>query len=73
MNTITAATKAKIEAAHAADPSRWETNGGNENGPREIKIDGHEICMGTDPDSGATYWYAWDKDGRQSGEGVIGH
>lgn len=69
---ITAATKAKIEAARAADPTRWETNHGNKNGPREIKIDGHEIAMITVPSEGKTYWWAWGAHGTTD-EGTIEH
>jgi hypothetical protein len=52
-------TKAKIRAAIAADPTRWTTEGGNANGPRQITIDGHEITIGWDPLDQA--WAIWEQ------------
>jgi hypothetical protein len=46
---ITESTQAKIRAAIEADPTRWRTNGGNENGTRETTIDGHDLVIGWDP------------------------
>lgn len=46
---ITAETRAKIETAIKNDPTRWQTSGGNANGPRETTIDGHELVIGWDP------------------------
>jgi len=43
---ITETTRARIEAAIEADPTRWRTEGGNQNGPRDIVIDGHDLTIG---------------------------
>ena len=61
MSTITESTKAKIRAAIKADPTRGKTSGGNENGPREIQIDGHEIAIAWDPIDQT--WAAWEQIG----------
>ncbi len=60
---ITESTKDKIRAAIEADPTRWKTSGGNENGPRETTIDGHEISIGWDPLDKT--WAAFDEQGAE--------
>ena len=60
---ITEGAKQKIRDAIKADPHRWRTSGGNENGPRTTEIDGQEISIGWDPLDRT--WAAWDNQGNE--------
>lgn len=49
----------QIRARIEADPARWQTNGGNRNGTRDLTTEGHEILIAWDPIDQA--WTAWEQ------------